>query len=135
MKIRKLLRSFVFNLAALWLVTQVFAGVTYTDGYETLLIASLALTFVNLLIKPLINLLLLPINLLTLGSFRWVVNVVGLYLVTLLVPQFKISAFVFPGFDYQGFIIPPIPLGIFWVYILTSLFISLVTSSLFWLTK
>lgn len=135
MKIRKLLRSFVFNLVALWLVTQAFAGASFTGGYQTLLLAALALTLVNLLVKPLINLLLLPINLITLGAFRWVINVVALYLVTLLVPQFTISAFLFPGFSYQGFVIPPINLGIFWVYLLTSLSLSIIISFLFWLTK
>ena len=132
---RKLLRSFVFNLAALWLVAKNLEGVSYTGGYQTLLLTALALTAVNLLVKPLINLLLLPINLVTLGTFRWLVNVATLYLVTLLVPQFKIGAFVFPGFSYQGFIIPPIQLGTFWVYVLVSLFISLITSFLFCLTK
>lgn len=135
MNLRKLIRTFVFNLAALWLVTQIFEGASFTGGYQTLLIASLALTLVNLLVKPLINLLLLPINLLTLGAFRWVVNVVALYLVTLLVPQFKISAFLFPGFSNQGFIIPPIYLGTIWVYLLTSFSLSIIISFLFWMTK
>jgi len=135
MSMRRLLRSFIFNLAALWLVTELFEGIAFTGGYQTLLLATLALTLVNLLVKPLINLLLLPINLITLGAFRWVVNVVTLYLVTLLVPQFTISAFLFPGFSYQGFIIPPINLGMIWVYVLTSLFLSVTTSFLFWLTR
>jgi len=135
MSVRKLLRSFIFNLAALWLATELFEGIAFAGGYQTLLLATLALTLVNLLVKPLINLLLLPINLITLGAFRWVVNVVTLYLVTLLVPQFTISAFLFPGFSYQGFIIPPINLGMIWVYVLTSLFLSITTSFLFWLTR
>lgn len=135
MKIKKHFRFFVFNLAALWLVTQFLEGASFVGGYQTLVLATIALTLVNLLVKPLIKLLLLPINLITLGAFRWLVNVIALYLVTLLVPQFKISAFVFPGFFYQGFSVPSIHLGTFWVYVLASLFLSLTTSFLFWLTK
>lgn len=135
MNIKRFLRFYIFSLAALWLVTQLIKGVTFAGGYQTLLLASLALTLVNLLVKPLVNLLLLPLNLLTLGAFRWVVNVAALYLVTLLVPQFKIEAFLFPGFSYQGFIIPPIHLNILWVFVLASLSISIITSFLFWLTK
>lgn len=135
MNLRKLLRSFVFNSVALWIVTQALEGVFFTGGYQTLLLAALALTLVNLLIKPLINLLLLPINLITLGAFRWLVNVIALYLVTLFVPQFKIIGFLFPGFSYQGFVVPPIPLSAFWVFILTSFCLSIIISFLYWLTR
>jgi len=132
---KRLLRSFVINTAALWLVTQILPGVGYAGGYQTLLLTALALTIVNLLVKPLINLLLLPINLLTLGAFRWLVNVAALYLVTLIVPQFQINSFLFPGFTYQGFIIPSINLTVFWVFVLTSFLISLISSLFYWVVK
>lgn len=132
---KRLLRSFVINTATLWLVTQILPGVGYAGGYQTLLLTALALTIVNLLVKPLINLLLLPINLLTLGAFRWLVNVATLYLVTLIVPQFQIKSFLFPGFTYQGFIIPSINLTVFWVFVLTSFLISLTSSLFYWVVK
>jgi putative membrane protein len=132
---KSLLRAFVINVATLYLVTQVLSGVRYLDGYQTLLLAAFALTIVNLLVKPLINLLLLPINLLTLGAFRWLINVLALYLVTLLVPQFQISGFLFPGFSYQGLIIPAIGLNVFWVFVLASFLISLIGSFFYWLVK
>lgn len=132
---KRLLRSFVINTATLWLVTQILPGVGYAGGYQTLLLTALALTIVNLLVKPLINLLLLPINLLTLGAFRWLVNVAALYLVALIVPQFQINSFLFPGFTYQGFIIPSINLTVFWVFVLTSFLISLISSLFYWVVK
>lgn len=132
---KSLLRSFIISIAALWLVTQILPGVSYIGGHQTLIFAAFALTIVNLFVKPLINLLLLPINLLTLGAFRWLVNVVALYLVTLLVPKFQISEFLFPGFSHQGLIIPPIELTVFWVFVLASLLVSLATSFLCWLSR
>ena len=135
MSIKKHFRAFVFNLVALWVATRIIEGVFFEDGYQTLLLAALALTLINLLVRPLIKLLLLPINLLTLGLLRWVVNVIALYLVTLFVPQFKVVSFFFPGFSYQGITIPSIELGVFWVYVLTSFFLSFVTSFLFWLVR
>lgn len=129
------LRLFLFNLFALWLVTQLIAGVRFSGGWQTLVLASFVLTLANWLIKPLVKLLLLPINLLTLGAFRWLINVVILYLVTLLVPNFKIAAFLFPGFSYQGFVIPSLHLTTFWVFVIVSFAISLVTTFLLWLVK
>ncbi len=135
MGIKKYLRSFIFNLGALWLADYLFPGVSLAGGYQTLLLATLALTLVNLLVKPLVKLLLLPINLITLGMFRWLINVVALYLVTLIVPQFQIQGFLFPGFSFQNFSLPAVQLSTFWVYVLVSFFLSLVTSFLFWLRK
>lgn len=132
---KSLLRSFVINTATLYLVTKILPGASFSGGYQTLLLAALALTIVNLLVKPLINLLLLPINLLTLGAFRWLVNVATLYLVTLIVPQFQVREFVFPGFSYQGFVLPSIQLTVFWVFVLTSFLISLIGSLFYWLVK
>ncbi|HUS52338.1 MAG TPA: phage holin family protein [Candidatus Bathyarchaeia archaeon] len=129
------LRSYLINLAALWLVTQIISGVDYGGAWQTLLLAGLALTIVNLFIKPLINLLLLPVNLITLGAFRWLVNVATLYLVTILVPQFKVSEFVFPGFAYQGIVIPSLNLNLLLVFVIASFALSLVTSTLYWVFK
>ncbi|MFC1726945.1 phage holin family protein [Patescibacteria group bacterium] len=135
MKIKKHFRSYVYNLAALKITSYMLEGVTLLGGYKTLFLAGLVLTLVNLFVRPLIKLLFLPVNLLTLGAFRWLINVVTLYLVTLIVPQFEIKAYLFKGYTYQGFVIPSLNLGIFGVFILTSFVISLIISFLFWLRK
>jgi putative membrane protein len=132
---KKHLRSFLISFFALWLAAYFLKGVSYSGGWQTLGLAALALTLINLLIKPLIKLLLLPINLITLGAFRWLVNVIVLYLVTLLIPQFQIKPFVLTGFAYQGFVVPTISLGTFWAYVVTSLVVSLVSTFFYWLAK
>ena len=133
MPLKKYLRLLIVNFTSLWLLMKILPGVTISGGLQSLAMAALALMIVNLLIKPLIKLLLLPINLITLGAFRWVVNVLALYLVTIFVPALNIQAFSFNGFTYQGFIIPAMHLSIFWVYILASFLLSLITSLILWL--
>lgn len=132
---RGLLRSFLLNLASLWIVGQLIPGVSFGEGYRGLLLAALVLGLVNLFVKPLINILLLPLNILTLGTFRWLVNVASLYLVTIFVPQFKISGFFYPGFLYQGFVIPALTIGSFWALVLTSFILSLLLAFFYWLVR
>jgi len=132
---KKIFRSLVINLAALILVSQAIAGFKISGGYQGILFTAIVLTGVNFAIKPLIKLLLLPINLITLGAFRWVANVFSLYLVTLLIPYLEIFSFTFPGFTYQGFIIPEMYLVKIWVLFISSFLISLFTTFLFWLFK
>src|SRR5688572_12173068 len=99
-----LLRSFVIHAGILWFVATNVGGIEYSDDIKILLGGAFALTLVDALIKPLINLLLLPFNLITLGTFRWVSSVIALYLTTLVVPGFAIRAFTYPGLATEYFI-------------------------------
>jgi len=132
---KKYLRLFLINLAAIWLAVYSLEGVDYRGGFRTLAMAALVLTVINFAIKPLIKILLLPINLLTMGTFRWLINVASLHLTTMIVPQFTVSAFRFPGFTYQGFVFPAVSLSAFWALVVTSLIISLTAVLLLWLAK
>jgi putative membrane protein len=132
---KKYLRILLVNLGSLWLVAYLLPGVTYSGGTKTLLWAALVLTLVNLFLKPLIKLLLLPVNLITLGSFRWLINVLSLYLVTLIVPAFDIVGFHFSGFTYKGFAVPAVDFNYFWALVVTSFILSLSSTTLLWLSN
>ncbi|MBI0446572.1 phage holin family protein [Deinococcus sp. DB0503] len=71
------------NALALYLLTRVYAGVSFAPGTDALsvILAALVLGIVNALIRPVLLLLSLPITLLTLGLFTLVVNGVVLWLV------------------------------------------------------
>ena len=130
---KSLIRAFVFNLLAFRLAVGLIPGVTFAEGFKTLIIASITLALFNFLVKPLVSLLLLPINLLTLGMFRWVVNVFILYLLTITVAGFSIAGFDFPGLTLGSLVIPPLYLNAFWNTVLVSFFLSFVTGFLSWL--
>ena len=78
--IRLFFRTVSINLLGIYLASQILNGViVYVGGVSTLLMAALVIAAVNLFVRPVINLLLLPINLVTLGMFRWVSNLVTLF--------------------------------------------------------
>lgn len=56
--------------------------------------ASLVLGLVNLVVRPIVRLLALPITLLTLGLFGWIINALMLWLVSAIVPGFHIQGFI-----------------------------------------
>jgi putative membrane protein len=58
--------------------------------FPAALLAAISIGLVNSSIKPILSLLSLPINLLTLGSFSLVVNGVCFWLASLLVPGFAV---------------------------------------------
>ena len=132
---KTLLRHFLINIVALWIVAQLFSGMTFARNYETLAVTAAVLGLVHLLVKPILNIFLLPLNLLTLGMFRWLVNVASLYLVTLLVSGFSVYAFNFSGFSYSGFYLPAFAVTGFMALVLTSFVLSLISSFFYWLAK
>jgi uncharacterized membrane protein YvlD (DUF360 family) len=110
-------------------------GMNFDRGFETLFITGGALAVATMLAKPIINILLLPINLVTFGFFKWVSSAIALYLVTLVVPGFKIIQFSFTGVATRFFDIPSISFEGTLAYIAFSFLLSLITSVLFWIFR
>ncbi|MFH1561670.1 MAG: phage holin family protein [Patescibacteria group bacterium] len=132
---KKLLRSFVLSLIALKIVSGLTGAVFFDQGAKSLILAALALTGFEYLLKPIANLLLLPINILTLGLLRWVINVVGLYLATAITPGFYLESFTFPGLTWQGIVLPKISFSLLVSYIIISFLINLIITIAKWLLK
>ncbi len=132
---KKIIKITLINLLALRVSGLLIDTLSFDQGVKTLLLASLALTAFEYLIKPIAKILFLPINLLTLGTLRWIINVIGLYLVTIFVDSFNLSAYRFPGLNWQGLVIPPINFSLILTYILTALIINLLISVISWVLK
>lgn len=86
-----LLRLLISALG-LWLASAIVPGV-YVAGVGTLLIAALLLGVVNAIVRPVLVILTLPITIVTLGLFLFVVNAAMLGLVAWLLPGFTITGF------------------------------------------
>jgi len=82
----------VLNALVLLLVTHLIQGIRVT-GFGVALIAALVLGLLNALVKPLLFILTLPLNILTLGLFTFVINALILWLAAALVPGFAIDHF------------------------------------------
>jgi putative membrane protein len=74
----------------LWLAQALVPGVVI-HGKGTLLVAALLLGIVNAFVRPLVVLLTLPITIVTLGFFLWVVNAAMLGLVAALLDGFTLA--------------------------------------------
>ncbi len=132
---RRLIKRFAVEGVGLYLTTQIASGIMLEKGYETLFLASLALVIASMFAKPVINLLLLPLNLVTFGLFRWISSAIVFYLVTLLIPGFKINFFNFAGFNSIWIDLPAINVSGILAYILFALVLSLITSIVHWAIK
>lgn len=131
---RTILRYYLINLASLWMTTNLIPGLTYSGGVMTLLTGGLVFTIINIILVPLLKILLLPLNILTLGLFAWITNVLALFVLTKMVSAFTLMPFYFKGFHFGGFSITPLELNTFWVAVVASLIIGIITHFLQWLS-
>ncbi|MDP2693303.1 MAG: phage holin family protein [Gallionella sp.] len=69
----RLILIWILNALALLAVANFVPGI-HVDGFASAMIAALFLGLVNTLIRPLLLLLTLPVTLLTLGLFIFVIN-------------------------------------------------------------
>lgn len=132
---KTILRHYAIDTFSLWSVTQIASGIYFEQGIKTLLIAGIGVTIVSIIAKPVINLLLLPLNLVTFGLFRWVSSAIVIYLVSLVIRDFKVVNFNYPGITTLWLDIPSISLQGFLAYIAFSFLLSIITSCIYWLVK
>ena len=88
----RLLLVWLINAVALIAVSYVLPFV-HVDSFVTALIAALVLGLINTLIRPLLVLLTLPVTILTLGLFIFVINGLMFWAVGYFVSGFRVDGF------------------------------------------
>lgn len=131
---KRITRIFIIEAITLYLVSLITSGLVFKNGISSLILTSISLTIATLFVKPIINLLLLPLNLLTFGFFRFLTNAITLFLIDLVLSDFDVTSFFFKGLKTDLIPIPPIslPSGPL-TYLAFSFLISFVTSIIYWL--
>jgi putative membrane protein len=77
---------------ALWVTAYILPGVQVAS-WQALAIASLVLGFINAIVRPILVLLTLPITIITLGLFYFLVNGFTFLLASWVVPGFEVTTY------------------------------------------
>lgn len=88
----KLLLNWLINALFLLLISYLVPGISIQSFYIALIIV-LVLGFINILIKPIILFLTLPINIITLGLFTFVINGFLFWVASTFIKGFFIASF------------------------------------------
>ncbi len=113
-RILTLLTNLAIDVLALVVVDWLFDGIKL-DTWQAVVGGAILLALVNAYLRPLILLLTLPFNILSLGLFTFVINAAMLKVVSWLLPDFHVTGF--------------------WTAVGASLMISFVSFLLNWLLK
>lgn len=70
----RLILRILINAFAIWLTAELLPSMSFSGSVLNLIVVAIIFGLVNALVRPIVKLLTLPINLLTLGLFTLVIN-------------------------------------------------------------
>ncbi len=114
-KILKYIILFTFSLITF---NQIWHNLSFEKIPLTIIKVAIILTIFELLLKPIVKILLIPINILTLGLFRSVIDTLGLYLAVFFIADFQVGNIYISQYNYH--------INNFWAYLLSSFTIGII---------
>ncbi len=90
--LRHIILKIFINSAALWFADILFSGIRF-ESTGALVLAAIVFGLLNTFIKPFLLLFTLPINILTLGLFTFIINAIILEMTDAFVGSFHLAGF------------------------------------------
>lgn len=91
-KSMSILINWLVSTLAIIVAAQLLPGV-HVASFTSALVTAVVLGIINAIIKPILIILTLPINILTLGLFTFVINALLILLASKIVPGFTVDGF------------------------------------------
>ena len=88
----KLIAKWLLSASALLLVAYLYSGVQVTS-FTSALLAAFVIGLLNVFVRPVLVLLTLPVTVLTLGLFLFVVNALVFWLAATVLDGFQVNGF------------------------------------------
>ena len=88
----KLIAKWLLSATALLFVAQIYDGVTVTS-FTAALVAAFVIGLLNLFIRPILVLLTLPVTVLTLGLFLFIINALMFWWAASVLDDFQVNGF------------------------------------------
>lgn len=129
---KSFVRRVLFTTLTLFLISRVFPEVNFAST-GVLISTGIVLVLLTLFVKPFLKILFLPVNLITFGLFAWVINIIVIFLATLIVPGFHINAITIPSVELGIFVFPTYQLSQFWSLFLVSFLVAFGNGFFAWL--
>ncbi len=126
--VKKIIQNYLVTLVALWVATMFLTGFRINQDWQTYGLAALVLMLAYFFVRPLLNLVSFPINIVTLGFFSYVINVLLLYLTVFVVRGIALTdgKLTFDKLGVLSITLPDIELSKILTLIVASLIISFV---------
>ncbi len=127
---KKFIRKFVFSLTAIYLTNLWNKGFIIENNLSIYLKTALLIVLIFYLIAPLAKIIILPLNILTMGLLSSLVNLFLFYFILINFSLVKIVSWKFNGLSFGFINISPIDIGFLTNIFLVSFSISFIINLL-----
>jgi putative membrane protein len=70
---------------------SIYFGIKFTQDWQILIFIGIVLGLINFFIKPILNLITLPLRILTFGLFSLIINMAIIFFLDIIFPELEIS--------------------------------------------
>lgn len=105
---RHLLKSFIITIATVYITFSLVPTINFGPDPKNILFFVGGLWILSQIINPVFSIVLLPINLITLGLVSLILNIAFVFALLNFLPGFTIDAYNFPGGNIYDVILPQI---------------------------
>lgn len=127
---KKLFRMVVFSALAIYLTSLWNKGFILPNTVAMFVKATVAVSIIYYLVLPISRLVLLPLNMITLGMMSFVVYLFALHLINSGFNFITIKDWIFPGLTFLGLTIPKTSVNYLFNLVLSSFSISFIINFL-----
>src|SRR3990167_11291470 len=130
---RVIAKLIAINSLSIFLVSLFLPGLHVSGGFTSFIIGGVLLTIASTIIDPIIKIITLPFNILTLGFLSFLTTLAALFLITIFYGDIRVSAFTFEGFTFAGIVIQKIQLSYLLSFVVISATIYFLSALIEWL--
>lgn len=130
-----LIKKYLLAAASLFILTQIIPAIKINGSWSGLFYAAFILSVLFYMAVPMLNLVMLPINLITLNLSSWIIQIAIFYLWTLITNVVSISSWQFPGISFGPITLSSFDLVKWQVTMVAAIVYILTNKSLQWLLK
>jgi putative membrane protein len=128
-------RAITLYSLSLYLLPILGFGVVIKGGFGTLVAAGIVLSLMMFVVKPIMNLISIPLNFFSMGMFSTITNGIILYLLTIFVTNVQVVPFSTHAFSLFGIQIPGVHFNQFFALFACAVVLSLIDGLISWLTE
>lgn len=130
-----ILKRYLLTVVSIFITAQIIPAFSLNNGWYGLFYGSFILSIFFYIIAPILNLIMLPINLITLNLSSWIVQIIIFYLWTIVVAQMKITPWQFSGLHIGPIILSSVNLIKWQVIIILAIIFIILNKLLNWIFR
>lgn len=132
---KSLLKSLLTYLLSIHLLSLIIPSVVLPSSFINYSFAVIIYIILFKIIRPVLNILILPLNLLTLNLSSWILNILLFYFWIILTPGISVSQWNFGGVSLGIISLSSVTLYAWQVIILSAILLFLIVKFINWLIK